>query len=144
MMALGPSQAPVLHEAEQEAHEQQAEKTQVLPEGLQARFQRQDKGDSGQGQQQGSPIPQVRAGQQDRQGRQDSGQQINQGVKLRPGEDQQQEAKAGQPDAEGASSRQWVLRLSTRRGNGDVRNQGQQPGLLDGPGDPPLVAGAIP
>ena len=47
----------MLHEAEQEAHEQQAQETQVLPEGVQARFQRQDKGDSGQGQQQRSPVP---------------------------------------------------------------------------------------
>ena len=36
-----------------------------------------------------------------------------------------------------------LLRTSTRRRYGDVRNQGQQPGLFDGPGDPPLVAGAV-
>ena len=92
--------SPALQAGQHHSHEQQIEKTQVLPDGFQSGVQAEDDGGAGQGHRQSRQLPGAPTDYQHRQGRQDADHQVDQGINLGPQEPYKEGAQAEEPNDE--------------------------------------------
>ena len=92
--------SPALQAGQHHSHEQQVEKTQVLPDGFQSGVQAEDDDGAGQGHRQRRQLPGAPTDYQHRQGRQDADHQVDQGINLGPQEPYKEGDQAEEPNDE--------------------------------------------